>query len=271
MTSSVIKKYVLAALCGAAIVGVGQTAQAATWDIVGGSPAGAPNYGNLPNQNNVLNQGVLGNAHVFDTLNGASIIAGAQLQATFITAYDVVWTYVGSESDNTLRFSGPGVAGFDENNANNNCVGCNLVSPQPGPVVMGSATNQTAAQPVFGFQDQNDLSFVNNGSNPLPAGPMDPQPGPPNFLMSYAEFRNGAFGLGWYLTSSVTNIVVIGLNDSGFADDNHDDFTLVAFMQESGNENNTPIPGALPLFASVLGGGFLFRRLRNRRQAKAAA
>jgi hypothetical protein len=33
----------------------------------------------------------------------------------------------------------------------------------------------------------------------------------------------------------------------------------------------TPIPGALPLFASVLGGGFLFRRLRNRRQAKAAA
>ena len=34
MTSSVIRKYVLAALCGAAIVGVGQSAQAATWDIV---------------------------------------------------------------------------------------------------------------------------------------------------------------------------------------------------------------------------------------------
>ena len=31
MTSSVIRKYVLAALCGAAIVGVGQSAQAATW------------------------------------------------------------------------------------------------------------------------------------------------------------------------------------------------------------------------------------------------
>ena len=36
MTSSVIRKYVLAALCGAAIVGIGQTAQAATWDITGG-------------------------------------------------------------------------------------------------------------------------------------------------------------------------------------------------------------------------------------------
>ena len=46
MTSSVIRKYVLAALCGAAIIGVGQSAQAATWDINGGvAPSGAANYG----------------------------------------------------------------------------------------------------------------------------------------------------------------------------------------------------------------------------------
>jgi hypothetical protein len=269
MTSSVIRKYVLAALCGAAIVGVGQTAQAATWDITGGVLNFAPpNYGVLPGQNNVLNQGILGNAQVFDELNGASIYAGSQLQTTFITAYDVTWTYLGSESDNTLTFTGPGVAGFDEFNANNNCIiGC-PVSPQPGPVVMGSATNQTAVQPVFNFTDQDDGSTAVNGLNPLPPGVGDPQPGDPNFLMSYAEFRNGAFGLGWYLTLSVTDYVVIGLNDSGFADDNHDDFTLVGFIQESAE---TPIPGALPLFASVLGGGLLFRRLRNRRQAKAAA
>ena len=79
---------------------------------------------------------------------------------------------------------------------------------------------------------------------------------------------NPLFGPGLYLTASVTDIVAIGLNDTGFLDDNHDDFTLVAFIQEV---DTTPIPGALPLFASVLGGGFLFRRLRNRRQAKAAA
>ena len=269
MTSSVIRKYVLAALCGAAIVGIGQTAQAATWDITGGVINFAPpNYGIAPNQNNVLNQGVLGNAHVFDELNGTSIYAGSQLQTTFITAYDVTWTYLGSESDNTLRFTGPGVAGFDETNANNNClIGC-AAGGQGGPVVMGSATNQTAVQPVFDFTDQNDGSHANNGLNPLPPGIGDPQPGDPNFLMSYAEFRNGAFGLGWYLTLSVTDYVVIGLNDSGFADDNHDDYTMVGFIQESAT---TPIPGALPLFASVLGGGFLFRRLRNRRQAKAAA
>ena len=266
MTSSVFRKYVLAALCGAAIVGVGQSAHAATWDINGGVAAGAPNYGTAPNQNNVLNQGPAGLALVFDDLNGASIIAGAQLQTTFITAYDVRWVYVGSESDNTLRFTGPGVAGFDETNANNNCSGCNTASPQTGQALMGTALNQTAVTPVFQFQDQTDLSTAVNGLNPLPG-----DPGPPNFLMSYAEFRNGAFGLGWYLTSSVTDIVAIGLNDSGFKDDNHDDFTMLAFIRESGNENGTPIPGALPLFASVLGGGFLFRRLRNRRQAKAAA
>ena len=68
--------------------------------------------------------------------------------------------------------------------------------------------------------------------------------------------------------SRLRTIVVIGLNDTGFADDNHDDFIVAAFISE---RSQTPIPGALPLFASVLGGGFLFRRLRNRRQAKAAA
>ena len=124
MTSSVIRKYVLAALCGAAIVGVGQTAQAATWDITVVLRRWCRQLRHLPpTQNNVLNQ-LAGMAFVFDDLNGASIIAAAQLQTTFITAYDVRWTYVGSESDHTLRFTGPGVAAFDENNANNNCVGC---------------------------------------------------------------------------------------------------------------------------------------------------
>ena len=59
MTSSVIRKYVLAALCGAAIVGVGQSAQAATWNIVlvvASAPSSAcSDYGPLPGQNNVVN------------------------------------------------------------------------------------------------------------------------------------------------------------------------------------------------------------------------
>ena len=58
--------------------------------------------------------------------------------------------------------------------------------------------------------------------------------------MSYAEFRNGAFGSGWYLTLSVTDYVVFGLNDTGFADDNHDDFIVAAFIQESAARRRFP-------------------------------
>jgi hypothetical protein len=85
--------------------------------------------------------------------------------------------------------------------------------------------------------------------------------------MSYAEIGPGGV---LFLTANVTDIVVIGFNDTGAPDDNHDDFMLAAFISETPGEQ-TPIPGALPLFASALAGGFLFRRLRNRRQAKAAA
>jgi len=278
MTSSVIRKYALAALCGAAIVGVGQSAQAATWDINGGvAPASTATYGTAPADNNVINN-PSGAAGVYDTLAGASVIAGANLLATFTAGntYTVSYVYLGSESDNTIRFFAPGttvpVLGFPETNANNQCATCNTTSLQTGTVAMGSAALQTALQPAFSFVDQNDGSNVANGSN---HGDNETPP-KPNFLMSYAvQLAAGdlgaTFGAGLYLTSSVTDIVVIGLNDTGFADDNHDDFMLAAFISEQPGENTTPIPGALPLFASVLGGGFLFRRLRNRRQAKAAA
>ena len=276
MTSSVIRKYALAALCGAAIVGFGQTAQAATWDIVGGvAPTGVAVYSTVPGDNNVLNN-PSGAAGVYDTINvplNTSIFAAAQLQANFTAGntYTVNWVYVGSESDNTIRFFADGVAalGFPEDNANNQCIGCNTFSVQSGQVLMGTSTGQTALQPAFSFIDFSDFSNVSNGTNP---GDNETPP-QPNFLISYAVFLNAGdpgatFGAGLYLTTSVTDIVVFGLNDTGFADDNHDDFIVAAFISE---QSPVPIPGALPLFASVLGGGYLFRRLRNRRQAKAAA
>src|SRR6187455_2363372 len=83
MTSSVIRKYALAALCGAAIVGVGQSAQAATWDINGGvAPVSTATYGTAPGDNNVINN-PSGAAGVYDTLGGTSVIAAANLLATF--------------------------------------------------------------------------------------------------------------------------------------------------------------------------------------------
>jgi hypothetical protein len=63
---------------------------------------------------------------------------------------------------------------------------------------------------------------------------------------------------------------VFGFNDNGAGDDNHDDFVgILSLTPGKLQPGNTPIPGALPLFGSVLGGGFLFRKLRKRRQAKA--
>jgi len=279
MTSSVIRKYALAALCGAAIVGVGQSAKAATWDI--NDPpavlAGPANYGTGSTQNNVVNN-LSGAAGIYDTFNGATIFANANLSANFVGTYTVSWVYLGSESNNLIQFNAPGVPlGFVETNANNNCAAglpfC-FPSAQSGTVAMGSIGGQTAVQPAFNFLDVTPLgdgSSVANGAN-------NPVGGGPNFLMSFAIFQdvgdplfNPIFGAGLYLTASVTDIVVIGLNDTGAPDDNHDDFMLAAFITDRPGENEVPIPGALPLFASVLGGGFLFRRLRNRRLAKAAA
>ena len=94
--------------------------------------------------------------------------------------------------------------------------------------------------------------------------------------MSYAVFQtvgdplfDPLLGPGLYLTSTPSDIVVIGYNDTGALDDNHDDMMIIAQIRDRIGENETPIPGALPMLASVLGGGFLFRRLRNRRRAKA--
>jgi hypothetical protein len=66
------------------------------------------------------------------------------------------------------------------------------------------------------------------------------------------------------LTDRPTQFVVFGFNDNGFGDDNHDDFVGVMALVPGGLAGDTPIPGALPLFGSVLGGGLLFRRLRKR-------
>ena len=64
----------------------------------------------------------------------------------------------------------------------------------------------------------------------------------------------------WNLTSTATDWFLIGLNDSGSPDDNHDDLMII------GHITAVPIPAALGLFAGGLGlMGFLGRR--RKRQA----
>jgi len=269
MRSSVIRKYALAALCGAAMFGVNQSAQAATWLIDGGqAPASTATYGTDNGDNNVINNPT--GAAIYDDGPpfGTTVVAGANLKAVFSGAYNVSWFYPGSESDNKNLFLGPGVipaSGFAETDINQQCTTCASPPSGPDPIqFVGSATNQTDLFPLFRFEDSVDHSGVNNTGNNLDDS------GQPNFLLSYLEFRNGDQGFGFYLTATPTDLILMGFNDTGAADDNHDDHMIIGQISDAGNEN-TPIPGALPLFATVLGGGFLFRRLRNRRQAKSAA
>ena len=172
MTSLVIRKYALAALCGAAIVGVGQSAQAATWSIVNSlDPAATANYGTANGDNNVINYAPSG---VFDSQTGATVRARGELQAVFAVggSYDVSWTYIGSESDNVIQFRAAGIAGFpgsgfNEDNRVNQCAACatttNPPSPNGGsPELMGTAVGQTALTPTFSF---NDVTVGGDGSH----------------------------------------------------------------------------------------------------------
>jgi hypothetical protein len=119
---------------------------------------------------------------------------------------------------------------------------------------MGSATGQTALQPAFTFTGGNSVS---NGSN----GPSGS--GLANFTLAYASLIGGQL----VIQSTPADWVIIGFNDSGFNDDNHDDFVVAAFITDQPGETGpTPIPGALPLFAGALGGGLLLLR-RRRKQA----
>src|SRR5262245_23328366 len=252
---SVLKKYALIAACTTAVAAFAQTAQAATWTIVGGVPFAFAGYGTAPANNNVVNNPP---SMVVDASGGANFLAQGRLDATFATtSYGVQWFYFGSESDRVDTFQSPlGVAApFAEDNRNNNCIGCTFPSAPRAVVLMGSATLQTALTPGFTFAGAGTVS--NGANNPANSGIA-------NFVLSYASL----VGTNLVMQAAPSDWVIIGFNDNAFADDNHDDFMVAARIFETGNvPGDTPIPGALPLFASALGGGFLLLRNRRRKQA----
>jgi hypothetical protein len=176
--------------------------------------------------------------------------------------YTISWSYLGSESNDVNRFTASGLS-FNENNANNNCAPCaasGLPSPQTGSALIGTSVASTTIVP-FTLMDTapTGQSVTNGPGNAVPGSDVA------NLIFSYATFSGGLY----HLTSLHTLNVVFGFNDNGGNDDNHDDFIGVATLISGGNGDPTPLRAALPLFGSVLGGGLLFRRLRNRRQAGA--
>ena len=65
-----------------------------------------------------------------------------------------------------------------------------------------------------------------------------------------------------------TDTIVFGFNDTGSNDDDHDDIMIIGRIISSTNELPTPIPGALPLFGSVLGGALVLLGSHRKRKPK---
>ena len=267
------RKLALVALSTTALMVVSHSSQAATLTISGGqsllaTPGEFPGYGTAIPQNNVVNNPA---SKLVDTtgLPGSSWITSSAVSPTILLApsgsYTIGWTYLGSESNNTIQLI-TGAFTFAENNANNNCGTCALplpapTSPQTGPVALGISAGSTTTV-AFSMHDVETGATLANGPGNSPPGS-----GFAGLIFSYATFDPGT-GI-YSLTPNATSFAVFGFNDNGGADDNHDDFMGVATLLGGGTQGVVPIPAALPLFGSVLGGGFLFRRLRNRRKVGA--
>jgi hypothetical protein len=300
MMNTVVKKFALAALCTTALIGLSGIAQAqVVFDIQNGTTVTPFDYSTAIGSNNVVNSvGVPGTGStVFDpnttvlsagvnqtgpgsTWLGSSATLNAVLSVSGLTAgqnYTITWTYIGNEAGNQNTFSTSSsgaliasnsvVGSYAADNRNNNCNCVGGINPLP-VAGMGATTYTngagTVSTPGFTLTDINTGAFVtNNGTsaNPPPNG------GAANLIFSYLTL--GSHGFQWDLTGTPTNEILVGFNDNGSGDDNHDDFMFIATVTPGGNAGGTPIPGALPLFGSVIGGGFLFRKLKKRRTATA--
>jgi hypothetical protein len=293
--NTVVKKFALVALCTTALTAVSQTAQAGplVFDISGGTVP-VFSYNGAVSSDNVVNapgSPVTGST-VYDlsatadweastaaTSSAAAI--NSVLSVSGLAAnqqYTVAFTFAGSEADNTNQFSvAPtgnvvtnGAIATSTTGANHNLNSNYNGNPQVGPTVsMGGVryvnTGPGGNIPGFTVTDPAGIApkaVTNGGTNAVPGG------GKASLIFSYAIFD----GTNYTLTTIPSDFVVFGFNDSGSGDDNHDDFVGIATLAIGSNDSGpTPIPAALPLFGSVLGGGYLFSKWRRKRKAAAIA
>ena len=261
------RKHLLIALCAVVVLATtGRASHSAPVFDITGVPQNGFTYGSAPGDDNVVNSnGVTSTGStVVDTGAAPSTWLGSGLDQnnvfvnSFVSAtgfapgqkYFIAWTYVGSESDDVIQFSAPGGASTtNEDDRNNNCATC---SAGPGrnvsTVPMGSTAYNYGDIPAFTVTDTNQIagSVTNGGLNPAPANFFA------SLIFSYATFDGSTYTL----TSDPTLSVVFAFNDNGFGDDNHDDFVgVMQFVVCSGGcgQETTPIPAALPLFATGLG------------------
>jgi hypothetical protein len=251
---------------------IGPNAHAASVTLVGSSLTLGPGplYGSGSEQNNVVNSpGAPATGSILFDPTGPTLTAGTPwVQNGQVYAFGcgtcqtvVQWFFTGSESGFGITFHVPGVADFTEGNQNNSAYG-------GGPPLAGGKVQFIGTTVVHNASGPFAIPF----SLTWPTGLVDnssaqPTPGSglPNIIFSYVDLTTfESTGL-LALTKTVTDGFVFALNDNGGPDDDHDDFVGFAIVSIAVEDPaSTPIPGALPLFGSVLVGGFLLRKWRRR-------
>ncbi len=257
------------------VVAANQISQAAVlFDITNGAAISAFAYSSAVGSNNVINavgapatgSTVTDASHTADWKGTASGGANSFVSVTGLSAvqtYSIQWTYIGSESGDVVQISIPALASFNEDNRNNNSIGCaSCVGVNPALTKDLGTTNYAndgTNIPVFTLKDLHTGGTVTNGGSNAA-----PNVGGASLIFSYATFSGGLYTL----TDRPTDFIVFGFNDNGGADDDHDDFMGVMTLIPGGLETTTPIPGALPLFGSVLGGALGLLGWRRKRKTR---
>jgi hypothetical protein len=236
---------------------------------ISGSPFGTngvvsfPGYGDETNQHNVAGFSPSG----ISTLNkGAGWYAQGQtgpvsMVVSTLPFYKVDWYFNGAESGDKIRFTS-GAISFAEGDQNNNLKKNNN---DPGWHFLGATTGSGAGAPIpFSVFDETKGSGLINGVNNNPGALIA------SLMFAYVEpeySRNGTLK-GWKITKTPTDWFAFGFDDPGSRNNDHDDYVGIGHV--SARMTQTPIPGALPLMATILGAGFAMRRWRARRASAAS-
>lgn len=219
-------------------------------------------YGASTSKHNVVSYGP---SKVSDPTHGAAWLlesAGHQ-GAAFATVpnYAVDWYFIGAESGHDIELL---QLGFTEHNQNNSAGG-----PTVGALwFLGTTAGAGSGNPILlSLLDLNGGTGLLNGANNTPGAYIA------SLMYAYVEplYKKGLL-TGWRLTRKATDWFIFALDDAGSKDNDHDDFVGIAHVRQVSPPNPqitpTPLPGALPLMATVFGAGFVLSRWRKRSAAK---
>jgi hypothetical protein len=268
-------KVAVAALCATALTAVSHSAQAGTVTLTGTTLASGPNplYGSATSSNNVINSpsapstgSILYDGSGPTLTTSTPWLQNGQVSASAgaTNAYQVNWYFAGSESGYTITLNAPSVS-FPEGNQNNSAYA-------GGPALTGGSY-QFLGSSVYSAGQALSFTLSWAGGSVNNSGTQaTPGKGTANLIFSYLDISTVP-GTGLAdLTTSPGDWFVFALNDNGGDDDNHDDFVGFAQITSVGNGPGlTPIPAALPLFGSVLGGGIFVGKWRKRRKPQKAS